>query len=59
MMTFQPNPDTIDSQLHIIRRIADRGLAFAHKKDTEFVDLFQHILDETERTLYILKEYNT
>jgi hypothetical protein len=33
-------------QIEIIRRIAERGLKMAHEKDLQFVDLFQHILDE-------------
>lgn len=35
----------------ILRRIAERGrkLAFSEKQ-THYVDLFQHILDELERT---------
>lgn len=37
------------SQLEIIRRSADRGMALALKRDKAFVDIFQHILDETKR----------
>jgi len=37
-------------QLDIIRRIAERGLRAAQeRKDSQFVDLFQHLLDELER----------
>ena len=39
-------------QLHIIRRIAERGLKVAQRnKKGEFVDLFQHMLDEVERLI--------
>ena len=38
-------------QTEIIRRIAERGLARAQEKlDSENVDLYQHILDELERS---------
>lgn len=34
---------------NIIRRIAERGLKRAQeRKDSEFVDVFQHMLDELE-----------
>jgi len=35
--------------INIIRRIAERGLKRAQEKqDSEFVDVFQHMLDELE-----------
>ena len=35
----------------ILRRIAERGLASAQKdKNSEYVDIFQHLLDELERS---------
>ena len=35
------------SDINIIRRVAERGLKRAQEKeDSEFVDIFQHILDE-------------
>lgn len=37
-------------QLDILRRIAERGLRLAHSIDVRFVDIFQHTLDELERT---------
>lgn len=34
----------------IIRRIAERGLKLAQaRRDSSFVDLFQHLLDELDR----------
>lgn len=37
--------------LDIIRRITEQGLARAQEKEnSEFVDIFQHILDELERS---------
>lgn len=37
-------------QVEIIRRIAERGLAKAQKNnDQEYIDLFQHLLDEISR----------
>lgn len=34
----------------VLRRIAERGLSRAQEmEDSEFVDLFQHLLDELER----------
>lgn len=36
--------------MDIIRRIAERGLKYAQeRRDSTYVDLFQHILDELER----------
>lgn len=36
--------------LDVLRRIAERGLARAQKDmDSEYVDIFQHMLDEIER----------
>ena len=37
------------SDKDILRRIAERGMKMAHKYDTRFVDIFQHLLDEIER----------
>lgn len=38
-------------QTGIIRKIAERGLARAQEKlDSENVDIYQHILDELERS---------
>ena len=35
----------------VLRRIAERGLASAEKdKNSEYVDIFQHLLDELERS---------
>ena len=35
------------SDIQVIRRIAERGLKRAQEReDSEFVDIFQHILDE-------------
>ncbi len=35
----------------VLRRIAERGLARAQEQeDSEYCDIFQHILDELERT---------
>jgi len=35
----------------ILRRIVERGLKRAQQdEDSEYVDIFQHILDELERT---------
>lgn len=36
--------------IDIIRRSAERGLKLAFELDTRFVDIFQHILDELQRT---------
>jgi hypothetical protein len=37
--------------IQIIRRIAERGLRRAQERqDSEYVDLFQHILDELGRS---------
>jgi hypothetical protein len=36
--------------IDIIRRSAERGLKLAFEWDTRFVDIFQHILDELQRT---------
>lgn len=34
----------------VLRRIAERGLKRAQEqKDSEYVDIFQHLLDEIER----------
>ena len=36
--------------LHNIRRMAERGKTFAYNnKNDEYIDMFQHILDELER----------
>ena len=37
--------------MDVIRRIAERGLARAQEKlDNENIDIYQHILDELERS---------
>jgi hypothetical protein len=39
--------------LNVLRRIAERGLRAAQdKQDSEYVDLFQHMLDEIEYLEY-------
>lgn len=43
-------PATIDEQLEILRRAAQRGLSLAQRRDRVFVDIFQHLIDELERT---------
>ena len=44
---------SVDRQLTILRRISDRGLKLAQEKEyNQFIDLFQHLLDEIERTKY-------
>lgn len=40
----------LKSQLEILRRAAQRGIQLANRRDKEFVDIFQHILDEVKRT---------
>lgn len=40
----------LKSQLEILRRTADRGKAMALRRDKEFIDIFQHLLDEIKRT---------
>ena len=40
----------VDDQLEILRRIADRGMNMAHDLEPSFIDIFQHLLDEIERT---------
>ena len=42
-------PIVIESQFDILRRSAERGLNLALEKDIEFVDIFQHMLDEIDR----------
>jgi len=38
------------SEIAIIRRIAERGLTYAQSnKDSRYMDIFQHMLDEIER----------
>ena len=37
------------SDLDIIRRIAERGLAEAQKSEDKYIDIFQHLLDELAR----------
>jgi hypothetical protein len=39
-----------NDQLEVLRRISERGLSLAHRIDWRFVDIFQHLLDEIERT---------
>ncbi len=33
----------------VIRRIAERGLSLAQTEGPQFIDIFQHLLDEIER----------
>jgi hypothetical protein len=43
----------IAEQLEILRRIAERGLRLAQDNtahDARYIDLFQHMLDEIQRT---------
>jgi hypothetical protein len=44
------------SDADIIRRIAKRGLALAQQEGPQFIDLFQHLLDEIERCDILPKE---
>ena len=45
-------------EVNVIRRIAERGLKRAQdQEDSEFVDIFQHILDELERLDYDRENY--
>lgn len=37
------------SDMDVIRRIAERGIKLAQKQGPEFVDLFQHMIDEAAR----------
>lgn len=37
------------SDLDVLRRIAERGLKQAQRQQDNYVDLFQHMLDELER----------
>jgi hypothetical protein len=37
------------SDVDVLRRIADRGMNLAHEQSPQFVDLFQHMLDEIQR----------
>lgn len=39
----------MNSDLDILRRIAERGMKLAHELDTRFVDIFQHLLDEIQQ----------
>lgn len=43
------------SDFDILRRIAERGKTLAINKESEYVDLFQHMLDEIERIKIIYK----
>lgn len=36
----------MEEQLEILRRIAERGLKKAQREQSQYVDLFQHLLDE-------------
>lgn len=36
--------------LEIIRRSAERGLRLAQESESNLIDIFQHILDELQRT---------
>jgi hypothetical protein len=41
----------VAEQIEILRRIAQRGLRAAQDhNDTRYIDLFQHLLDEIQRT---------
>jgi hypothetical protein len=46
---------SIQDQLEILRRSAERGIKFAQSqdKDSIYIDLWQHQLDEVNRTLEI------
>ena len=37
------------SDMNILRRIAERGLELAQREGNQFIDIFQHMLDEIER----------
>ena len=37
------------SDLDILRRSAERGLKLAQEKGPDFIDIFQHLLDEIQR----------
>lgn len=39
------------SDLDVVRRIADRGMKLAHERGPEFIDVFQHLLDEIHRAV--------
>lgn len=41
--------DEPSSDLDVLRRIAERGHRLAHEQGPQFVDLFQHMLDEIQR----------
>lgn len=44
------NIQTKTENLDIVKRIADRGLAYSqNEEDSTQVDLWQHLLDELER----------
>ena len=45
--------NTVSEQLEILRRISERGLNTAQiNKESSYVDIFQHLLDEIQRTKF-------
>lgn len=44
------------SDKEILRRIAERGLSLAQEKDKQFIDIFQHMLDEIDRLPNVVNE---
>ena len=49
----------MSSDLGILKRIIDRGMKRAQiRKDNEFVDIFQHLIDEWERVPGAQEQYN-
>ena len=40
----------VEERLEILRRIAERGLTYALENCHPQVDIFQHLIDEIERT---------
>jgi len=43
----------LEERLQILRRIAERGLRLSQQRGPEFVDLFQHMLDELQRMFHV------
>ena len=56
-MSLKIPPIVIESQFDILRRSAERGLNMSIKNDSEFVDIFQHMIDEIERAQKWFLEY--
>jgi hypothetical protein len=46
----------VAEQLEILRRIAERGLRLAQREAPSMVDLWQHMLDEIERTRLVMDQ---